>query len=267
MKKKENIGIVILCVWMALVVGAAVFAPLFAPNDPNATNLSAVQQGASAQYPLGTDMLGRCMLSRVLYGARVSVLTGLGVTLTVFAAGVAAGTLCGYCGGVVDAVLNKIITMMQAFPKIILAIAIVGVLGIGIRNTVLALILVLWVDYARLSRSLASSVRNRTFIRVARVCGESEFHILFFRVLPNILGPLAVQASLGIASTMMEVAALSYLGLGVAEPTAEWGAMINSGRAYIQTDPKLVLIPGAAIFLTAAVFHLFGEKLRDRLQS
>ena len=106
MKKKENIGIVILCVWMALVVVAAVFAPLFAPNDPNATNLSAVQQGASAQYPLGTDMLGRCMLSRVLYGARVSVLTGLGVTLTVFAAGVAAGTLCGYCGGVVDAVFE-----------------------------------------------------------------------------------------------------------------------------------------------------------------
>ena len=155
---------------------------------------------------------------------------------------------------------------MQAFPQIILAIAITGIMGIGIRNTIIALCMVLWVDYARLSRSFVFSVKDRDFIKAAKVCGESDMRILFKRIIPNIMKPLIVNASLGIASTIMEIAALSYLGAGVKEPQAEWGAMINLGRNYIQSDLKMVLIPGAAIFITAAVFHMFGEKLRDRLK-
>ena len=241
-------------------------APLLAPNDPYETNLLAAQAGLSPEYPLGTDSLGRCMLSRVLYGARLSIFTSLLITAIVFFVGMTIGSLCGYFGGIVDLILNKIITIMQAFPQIILAIAITGIMGIGIRNTIIALCMVLWVDYARLSRSFVFSVKDRDFIKAAKVCGESDMRILFKRVIPNIMKPLIVNASLGIASTIMEIAALSYLGAGVKEPQAEWGAMINLGRNYIQSDLKMVLIPGAAIFITAAVFHMFGEKLRDRLK-
>ncbi|HIZ06844.1 MAG TPA: ABC transporter permease subunit [Candidatus Eubacterium avistercoris] len=244
----------------------ALLAPLLAPNDPYETNLLAAQAGLSPEYPLGTDSLGRCMLSRVLYGARLSIFTSLLITAIVFFVGMTIGSLCGYFGGIVDLILNKIITIMQAFPQIILAIAITGIMGIGIRNTIIALCMVLWVDYARLSRSFVFSVKDRDFIKAAKVCGESDMRILFKRVIPNIMKPLIVNASLGIASTIMEIAALSYLGAGVKEPQAEWGAMINLGRNYIQSDLKMVLIPGAAIFITAAVFHMFGEKLRDRLK-
>ena len=265
-RQKGDLSFYILLALIGLLFLAAVFAPVLAPNDPNATDLLMAQAGPSTAYPLGTDSLGRCMLSRVLYGARTSIFSALTVTLIVFSVGVTIGALCGYFGGVVDAVLNKIITIMQAFPQIILAIAIAGILGIGIEHTILALCMVLWVDYARLSRSLALSVRGRNFVQAARLCGESHIRILFRRVIPNIIHPLIVNASLGIASTIMEIAALSYLGVGVEEPQAEWGAMINLGRNYIQTDPKLVLIPGTAVFIAAALFQLLGEKLRDRLR-
>ncbi len=264
--KKRDYAFGILIVLIALLILIAVFAPILAPNDPYNTDLMAAQAGPSAQYPLGTDSLGRCMLSRVLYGARLSVFSSLLITGIVFCIGVTIGSLCGYFGGIVDAILNKVITIMQAFPQIILAIAITGIMGIGIRNTIIALCMVLWVDYARLSRSFVFSVKGRNFIKAAKICGESDLKIIFSRIIPNIIYPLIVNASLGIASTIMEIAALSYLGVGVEEPQAEWGAMINLGRNYIQTDLKMVLIPGVAIFVTAAVFNLFGEKLRDRLQ-
>ena len=263
---KKNWSFHILVGMIVLLFLIAILAPVLAPNDPYSTDLTVAQIGPCSQYPLGTDNLGRCMLSRVLYGARISIFSSLLITFFVFCIGVTIGSLCGYFGGAVDAVLNKIITIMQAFPQIVLAIAITGILGIGIRNTIIALCMVLWVDYARLSRSFVYSIKGRTFIKAARICGESHLRILFRRIVPNIVYPLIVNASLGIASTIMEIAALSYLGVGVEEPQAEWGAMINLGRNYIQTDMKMVLIPGVAIFVTAAVFNLFGEKLRDRVR-
>lgn len=265
-KKKSNISLYIILVLIGLLVLCAVFAPVLAPNDPYKTSLLDAQVGPCKKFPLGTDSLGRCMLSRVLYGARISIFASLLITCLVFLIGVTIGSLCGYFGGAVDAVLNKVITIMQVFPQIILAIAIAGIMGIGIKNTIIALCMVLWVDYARLSRSFTFSIKNRNFIKAAKICGESNFKIIFKRVIPNIMHPLIVNASLGIASTIMEIAALSYLGVGVEEPQAEWGAMINLGRNYIQTDLKMVLIPGIAIFFTAAVFNLFGEKLRDKLK-
>lgn len=265
-QKKGKLPFYILTGLVALLVLIALLAPVLAPNDPNETNLMMAQTGFCPEYPLGTDSLGRCMLSRVLYGARLSVFSSLLITIIVFCTGVTVGALCGYFGGVVDMVLNKITTIMQAFPQIILAIAITGIMGIGIRNTIIALCMVLWVDYARLSRSLVFSIKERDFIKAAKVCGESNIRIIFKRVIPNIMKPLIVNASLGIASTIMEIAALSYLGVGVKESQVEWGSMINLGRNYIQSDLKMVLIPGAAIFITAAVFNMFGEKLRDRLK-
>ena len=263
---KKDISFYILAGLLILLLLTALAAPILAPNDPNETNLMAAQQGFSKEYPLGTDGLGRCMLSRVLYGARVSVFTSLFSTLIVFTIGTTIGIVCGYFGGFVDTVLNKMITIMQAFPQIILAIAIAGLLGIGIGNLILALCLVQWVDYARLARSFTYALRDRTFLKAARVCGESHGKIIFKRVFPNVMPPQVINASLRIASMIMEIAALSYLGVGVAEPTAEWGAMINLGRNYMQTDIKMILIPGAAIFVTAALFNLFGEKLRDKLK-
>lgn len=265
-KKKGKLSLYILTGLTVALVLTALLAPVLAPNDPYDTNLMMAQTDPCREYPLGTDSLGRCMLSRVLYGARLSVFSSLLITLIVFCAGTIVGVLCGYFGGIVDIVLNKIITIMQAFPQIILAIAITGVMGIGIRNTIIALCMVLWVDYARLSRSLAFSIKGQDFIKAAKICGESNMRIIFKRIIPNIMKPLIVNASLGIASTIMEIAALSYLGAGVKEPQAEWGAMINLGRNYIQSDLKMVLIPGAAIFITAAVFNMFGEKLRDRIK-
>ena len=263
---KKNLSFYILSALVCLLLIAALAAPILAPNDPNETNLLAAQQGFSSEFPLGTDGLGRCMLSRMLYGARVSIITRLLITMIVFTIGTTVGILCGYFGGAVDTVLNELITIMQAFPQIVLAIAIAGLLGIGIKNLIIALCLVQWVDYARLARSFTYSMRNRTFLKAASICGESHLRIIFRRVFPNVMPPLIINASLGIASMIMQIAALSYLGIGVAEPTAEWGAMINLGRNYMQTDIKMIMIPGTAIFITSALFNLFGEKLRDRLK-
>lgn len=264
MKSKKSFWVMTALVVVLFLT--ALFAPLLAPNDPNATHLMAARLGPCSQYPLGTDALGRCMLSRVLYGARTSIFSSLLITLIVFALGVFIGVLSGYFGGWLDAVLNKIITIVQAFPKFVLAIAIGGLLGVGIQHTILALCFVEWTDYARMARSFTLQEKDRTYLKAARVCGESHFSILTRRLIPNIISPLIVNASLGISSIIAEIAGLSYLGVGVKEPMSEWGAMINAGRLYMQTDVRLVLIPGLAIFVTAVIFNLFGEKLRDQMQ-
>ena len=264
-RKKYPVSFWVLAVLIMLLIAAAVFAPVWAPNDPNKSSLMDALKGPCQQFPLGTDPLGRCLLSRMLYGGRVSIFSSLIITASVFVLGTVIGVFSGYTGGAVDMVLTKIISITQAFPKIILAIAIAGVLGIGIKNTIIALCIVEWAEYARMARSLTRSVKERTFIKAAKICGCGEIKIMFRHILPNIIPPLIVSASLGIASMIMEVAALSYLGVGVQSPMAEWGAMMNTGKDYIQTNISLVLVPGAAIFITAVIFNLFGEKIRDVL--
>lgn len=266
MKNTKNNGFRLTAAFILILLILALLAPVIAPNDPYQTNLMLAEAPPSDQYPLGNDPLGRCMLSRIIYGARVSVFSSLLITIIVFAVGVSVGTVSGYLGGAIDTVLSKLITIMQAFPKIILAIAIAGLLGIGIQNTIIALCMVEWVEYARLSRSLTFTAKQHNYIKAARVCGESHLKIIFKRIIPNIIYPLVVNASLGIASMIMEIAALSYLGVGVKEPMAEWGAMINAGRNYMQTNVNLVIVPAIAIFITAAAFNLFGEKLRDKIK-
>ncbi len=264
-KKKIPKSFLILCILIVLLLGTAIFAPLLAPHDPNKTELSLSLLKPCKEYPLGCDAMGRCMLSRILYGARVSIFSSLAIVFIVSFIGTLIGVFSGYFGGITDKILSKCISIMQAFPKMILAIAIAGVMGIGIENTIFALCIVEWAEYARLSRSLTMGIRNQTFIKAARVCGESHFSIIIRQIIPNVIPTLIVNASLGIASMIMEVAALSYLGLGVRSPMAEWGAMMNAGRNYLQTDTRLVIIPGVAIFLTAVIFNLFGDKLRDVL--
>lgn len=264
--KNKNTGFKISAVFVLLVVLTAVFAPFLAPNDPNVTNMMFSNAAPSAQFPLGNDHLGRCMLSRVLYGARVSVFASLFITAVVFAAGTFIGVVSGYFGGAADAVISKLITAMQAFPRIILAVAIAGLLGIGIENTIIALCFIGWVEFARMARSFTLTEKQHSYIKSARICGESHLKIICGRIMPNIIYPLLVNASMGIASVIMEIAALSYLGVGVKDTMPEWGSMINAGRNYMQTDIKLIIIPGLAIFIASAAFNLFGEKLRDRMK-
>ncbi|MFH5834742.1 ABC transporter permease [Proteiniclasticum sp. C24MP] len=262
--QKERTVFFVVAGLVLLLLLTAASAGFLAPNDPNEVNLLIAELPPGGAYPLGTDALGRCMLSRILYGARSSLFASLFITLTVFFIGVTMGVLSGYFGGPLDMVLNKFITIMQSFPKIITVMALTGILGIGFRSIIVSLCLVEWVDYARISRSYALSLRERSFIKAARICGESHLRIIFRRIIPNIFYPLIVNASLGISGVIMSISALSYLGLGVKEPMVEWGMMISSGRAYIQSNPSMILLPGAAIFIASSLFNLLGEKLRNR---
>jgi len=263
--KRDKIEFYIITILVCMILLVALMAPLIAPNDPNEVNLMSAQILSNNKYPLGTDALGRCMFSRILYGGRISIFSGLAITFIVFIVGTVIGVIAGYFGKTVDIILNKLITIMQAFPKIILAIAIAGLLGIGIKNIIFALCMVEWAEYARIARSYTYSIKQRNFIKAARICGESHIKIIFKRIIPNIIFPLIVNASLGISGIIMGIAALSYLGVGVKEPMIEWGAMINTGRNYMQTDIRQILIPSIALFGTSAIFNLFGEKLRDKL--
>ncbi len=264
--KKNRLFFWVLLALLALLALAACFAPVLSPHDPNETSLSHALLSPSAQYPLGTDQLGRCMLSRILYGARLSLFSAVTVTVFVFLFGTVVGVCAGYFGGIVDGLLHPAITMVQSFPKLILAMAIAALLGIGIENMILALCLVGWVEYARLSRSFTQALRQQTFLQAARLCGESHGRIIVCRIIPNLLPPLLVQASLGIAGVILEIAALSYLGFGVEEPLAEWGAMISQGRGEMQTHVMLIVYPAVALFLTAALFQLLGEAGRDIIE-
>lgn len=255
----------IMCFFLLLLFLTAILAPLLAPNDPYKTDILYQLAAPGGKYPLGTDELGRCILSRILYGARTSLFASLIVVVIVFIFGAALGILAGYLGGWVDGLLNRITTVFQAFPRMILAIAVAGVLGIGIRNTILALCAVYWTEYARLSRSIVISLKERTFIQAAKVCGESEIGIMVRHIFPNVFPDMIVTAALDIGSIIMEISALSFLGMGIKTPMAEWGAMMSAGRQYMQTNQLLIVIPGIAIFITVIIFNLFGEKLRDRL--
>lgn len=264
-KKRSQLVLYITMAFLIALFLVAILAPVLAPNDPYAVDIMRQLEGPSAEFPLGTDNLGRCILSRLLYGAQTSLFSSIIIVAIVFCVGTALGMIAGYFGGIVDTIISRITTILQAFPRLILAIAVAGVLGIGIRNTILALCVVYWTEYARLSRSLVVSLKNRTFIQSARVCGESHFMILIRHILPNIFPSMIITTALDMGVMIMEVSALSYLGLGVQNPMAEWGDMMSVGKDFLQTNPWLVIIPGIAIFIAVAIFNLFGDKLRDRL--
>ncbi len=264
-KKRRQVTLYVLMGLIATLFLVAILAPVIAPNDPYQTDIMNQQQGPSAKYPFGTDHLGRCVLSRILYGATTSLFSSLGIIAIVFLVGSILGILAGYFGGVLDTIIMRITTILQAFPRLILAIALAGVLGVGIGNTILALCVIYWTEYARIARSLVLSIKERTYLKSARVCGENHATILVKHVIPNVFPSLIVTATLDIGTMIMEVAALSYLGLGVKAPMSEWGSMMNLGKQYLQTNPWLIVVPGIAIFITVIIFNLFGDKLRDAL--
>ncbi|MDW2886577.1 nickel ABC transporter permease subunit NikC [Exiguobacterium artemiae] len=251
-------------VFLGLLFLAALAAPWLAPHDPYLVNLAVKLQGPSWTYPLGTDQLGRCTLSRLLYGARVS----LGFAVLIFASslliGLLIGTLAGYIGGWVDQLLMRFCDGVMAFPSLILVLGLVGIFGPGLKQVIIALMLVQWVYYARMFRGLVMTLKEKNFIAAARVNGSSHWKIFRMHLLPNILPPLLVIGTLEMGWAIMDISAMSFLGLGVQSPAAEWGAMIHEGKSYIRSNPELMIYPGVMIMLVIASFNLLGESLSER---
>lgn len=260
-KKKQKLILFGSLVLVLLFV--AVFAKEFCPYDPYAQNYGEALLPPSLKHPLGTDRFGRDMLSRVLIGARVSIFSSLILTGFITAAGTTAGLLAGFADGVLDAVLMRISDICLAFPGMVFALAVAAVLQGGMPAVVLALTVAHWPRYARIARSQTLSVKQEDYIAAARLAGCRTPAILFRHILPNILSPILVMAMLDIGTMMMEIAALSFLGLGAQPPTAEWGSMMSGGRSLLQLYPWVVLAPGTAIFITVIIFNLFGEAFRD----
>lgn len=252
-------------VLVLVLVVVALAAPLIAPHDPVEQHLSLRLQAPSWEYPLGTDGLGRCLLSRLIYGTRVSLHIGVTVVGITAAAGTLLGLLAGYLGGVVDEIIMRITDIFLAFPGLILALVIAGLLGPGLFNMMLALSLVGWTGYTRVVRGCVLSAKERTFVEGARALGGGRWYIMFRHILPEAVSPVIVMATLGMGGTILSAAGLSFLGLGAQPPTPEWGSMLNTGRSFISRAPHLITFPGLAIMVTVLAFNFLGDGLRDAL--
>ena len=249
----------------AFILLVSLFSGQLAPYDPYATDPQLILKPPSVEHLLGTDNYGRDILSRILAGGKTSIFAALFIILIAGSLGSLIGLLSGYYRGRMDAMLMRITDIFQAFPDIVLAIAVAGVLGGGLVNAILALIVTTWTQYARIARSAAIAAREETYIQAARLSGCTDTSILFGHILPNIAGPLVVTAVLHVSTMMMGLAGLSYLGIGVQIPAAEWGAMISEGQKYLQQAPWAALAPSAVMVAVMMVFNMFGDQLRDLL--
>jgi peptide/nickel transport system permease protein len=241
----------------------ALFAPFLAPYDPLAQDLATRLRPPSPEHWLGTDQLGRDILSRLLYGTRISLLIGVVVVASAGIFGTLVGLVAGYAGGLVDELLMRLTEVFLAFPPLILAMAIAGALGPSLTNAIIAIAAVTWAIYARLARGQILSLRRREFVEAAHGIGASQIRIVLRHLLPNAVAPLLVQASFDMGSAIIAAAGLSFIGFGAQPPTPEWGVMISEGRNYISTQPWLSLFPGLAILFAVGSFNLLGDGLRD----
>lgn len=250
---------------LVIMVFCAVFAPALAPYDPYASDLPNSLKPPSAAHLLGTDELGRDILSRILYGARISLLVGVEAVTLALIFGVILGAVAGFYGGKADTVIMGIMDIMLSFPSILLAIAFMTVLGRGLDKAVIAIGIVSIPHYARIVRGSVLSVKENVYVMAARAIGNRDRRLIFVHILPNVLAPIIVRATIGVSVAILEAAALGFLGLGVQPPTAEWGTMLGSGRQTIFNAPHIVTFPGVAITITVMAFNLLGDGLRDVL--
>ncbi|MEK8131661.1 nickel transporter permease [Paenibacillus filicis] len=248
-------------VMTAVLVG--LFAPYLTPTDPLLVNIEIRLSPPSPEYPLGTDHLGRSVLSRLIAGTRVSLFYALLVLGAVLIISVPIGLVAGYVGGRTDQVLMRIIDMVLAFPSLILSLAIAGLLGPSLRNLLLAFVLVWWAGYARIIRGIVLQIKERDYIMAARASGSTHAQILLRHIARNAARPMLVLASIEIGSILLSISGLSFLGLGAQPPAPEWGVMLNDSRPYMQTIPRLMLMPGLAIMTVVMGFNLLGEGLRQ----
>ena len=259
---RNRLAIIGLCLIILFTLTAAL-APIIAPYDPSEQNLFEGLKGPGKKHILGQDRLGRDILSRIIYGSRVSLQVGImavGISLLI---GLIVGSVSGYFGGFVDNLFMRIADIFLAFPGILLAIGITAVLGPSLTNVILALSVISWVGYARLIRGQMLSAREYEYVSAARAIGASHFRIIVRHILPNIIAPMLVQASLGMAGAITAEAGLSFLGLGTQPPTPSWGSMLNEGRNYLLVAPHLTTFPGLAIMIVVMAFNFLGDGLRD----
>jgi dipeptide transport system permease protein len=268
---RENRGAVMGLAVVVVVVLLAIFADVIAPYPPNEQFRDAVRaapawaDGGSMRFVLGTDSLGRDMLSRLIHGARISLFIGLSVMGVSFVIGGLLGMACVSLGNAVDVAITRVMDLIMAVPSLVLAILVVAVLGPSLTNTIVAVTIVYLPRYVRLLRAAALAELGKDYVTAARVSGVGPWRLMFATVLPNCLAPLIVQAALGVSDAILEAAALGFLGLGAQPPTAEWGTMLADAREFIRSNPWLVTLPGLAILVTVVSINLAGDGLRDAL--
>lgn len=270
MKKKNrflaNKTFVVFSILAVCIILTAVFAPVVTRGvDPLKGSLVDALLPPCKEHIFGTDKMGRDIFSRVIYGARASLSATFGVVALIFLVGTVTGVFAGYFGGVIDAVIMRIADMMLAFPGLVLALAVAGIMGASIKNAIIAIVVVSWTKYARLARSLVMKIRDRDYVSAAIVTGSKTPYMLFRYMLPNALPTLIITAATDIGSMMLELAAMSFLGFGAKPPAPEWGYMLNEGRACMQSAPWLMIFPGLAIFVVVVVFNMLGDSIRDIL--
>ncbi len=248
-----------------ILVFVAAFAPFISPHSPVDANPSIRLQPPSTEYPFGTDHMGRCILSRVIFGARISLLVGIMVIAGSLLIGVVFGTISGYFGGLADDAIMRLVDGFLAVPSMFLALALAGLLGPGLFNMAIALIVVEWTSYARVVRGSILSTKEKEYVEAIRCLGASDFYILVRHILPNIISPLIVIATLGIGYAILAAAGMSFLGFGAQPPTPEWGAMLDDGRLFMRSAPYIMVFPGLAIMITVLAFNFLGDGLRDEM--
>lgn len=264
--KKNKIFSLLIVVAIA-IISVGIFAPIIAPYSPFEGNLSDALQPPSSEHIFGTDKLGRDVFSRVVYGTRISLTASLVLVISIFTIGTTLGILSGYFGGIVDEIIMRISDIMISFPGMVLAISLAGIMGSSVKNAVIAIMVVSWTKYARLSRSLVLKIKETDYIYAAKISGCKTTHIITRHIIPNIIPTLITTATTDIGTMILELSSLSFLGFGAQSPQAEWGLMLNEGRAYMLDCPWLMIYPGLAICIVVVVYNLLGDNLRDILDS
>lgn len=262
-KNRIRMKLIVFAGLAAALLLITIFAKYICPYDPYAQDLTQAMQPPSAAHLMGTDTYGRDMLSRVLIGAQTSISSTFALVAIITVFGTVVGIFCGYYGGIVDSVMMRISDVCLAFPGLVFAMAVAAILDGGVRNAIIALALISWPKYSRIARGQTLSIKNLPYMQASQLAGDSVLQMIFRHVLPNIAGPILVTSMLDIGTMMMEIAGLSFLGLGAQPPVAEWGSMMSSGRSMLQTYPWIVLSPGLAIFVSVVIFNLLGDTIRD----
>ncbi|AKL95258.1 ABC-type dipeptide/oligopeptide/nickel transport system, permease component [Clostridium aceticum] len=263
---KDKIALItLLIILLTMILG--IFADIIAPNDPIATSIINKYAQRSQAFPLGTDHLGRCILSRLIYGIRPTLFLSMFTMLCTIALGTSIGAIAGYARGMVDEVMMRIVDIMLSFPSQVMILAVVGMMGVGIRNVIIASIAIKWAWYARMIRSSVIQYNNKNYILYSKTIGTSKSFIVFRHMLLNILSEIIVLATLDMGWVILSISTLSFLGLGVQAPTPEWGGMLSEAKNVITSRPTQMLAPGIAILVIVASFNMLGDSLRDVLDT